>query len=56
MMVGGVPPREVSGQDCDRRCPCPGCRFTRPVHCGRVRRAETALRLFTGAGTATVGG
>jgi len=31
------------------------CRFTRPVNSGRIRRAGTPLRLFTGAGTATLG-
>ena len=56
MMVGGAPPRDAARQDGDRNCPCLGCRFTRPVHSGRVRRTETLLRLFTGAGTATLGG
>ena len=51
MVVGGAPPREASRQDSDQKCPRMVCRFTRPVHSGRVRRADTPLRLFTRART-----
>jgi len=56
MMPGGAPPKDAAKEDGDQKCPCMMCRFTWPVNSDRIRRAGTRLRLFTRAGTATLGG
>ncbi len=56
MMLSGAPPQGVAKEGGDQKCPRMRCRFTRPVASDRSSRAGTPLRLFTGAGTATLGG
>jgi hypothetical protein len=56
MMLSGAPPQDAAKQDGDQKCPRMLARFTRPVNSARSLRAETPLREFTSADTATFGG
>jgi hypothetical protein len=56
MMFSGTPPGDAAKEDGDQKCRCVMCWFTRLVAFDRSSRTGTPYRLFTEAGTATLGG